>query len=349
MIATLHYESISKNYYQLKNSRITFLILLFFTFSQSVSAQSKKKQIEELQKQIDSLETVISTQKSQISDLDFNLKKTTLENEQNQKSVSDYQQKLKTAISDLDEQNKNYQKTINNLQQTLAIRENLNNRLDKENDSLKNEITSLEVLITNLSKSDENDMIYDESGGVSDFQILQANSPSDDVTFKIKNFITNREKALASPTGEGASAAIEFCNAHYVSWFIGGNIYYGGAHPEDIAEYYFFRLTDGEMINFSDLISPSNQLKIVELFNQKFNQEIEERSKTGMCMDNTSTGEIPLSPFENIEGIIPENEGISLGYSDWSYADRVCDITIQLTWEEIRPYVPATFYEYISS
>ena len=62
-------------------------------------------------------------------------------------------------------------------------------------------------------------------------------------------------------------------------------------------------------------------------------------------MDNTFKGEIPLSPFENLDGVILDGEGISLGYSDWSYLDRVCDITIELTWDEIRPYVPSTFYE----
>ena len=345
MTAAIHFEKMNKNHAGLTHFRIALLVLLFFSLIHDLSAQSKKKQIEELQKQIDSLETVISTQKSQISDLDFNLKKTPLENDQNQKSVSDYQQKLKTAITDLDEQNKNYQKTINNLQQTLAIRENLNNRLDKENDSLKNEITSLEVRITNLSKPNENEMIYDESGGEDDLELLKINSPSNEITLKIQNFIAERKDALASPTGEEASVFIKFYNSQYMSCFIGGSIYYGGAHPEEIAEYYLFRLTDGEMINFSDLISPSNQLKIVELFNQKFNQEIEERSQTGMCMDNSISGEIPLSPFENIEDAIPNSEGISLGYSDWYYTDRYCDITIQLTWEEIRPYVPATFYE----
>jgi hypothetical protein len=343
MIATLHYESISKNYYQLKNSRITFLILLFFTFSQSVSAQSKKKQIEELQKQIDSLETVISAQKSQISDLDFNLKKTTLENEQNQKSVSDYQQKLKTAISDLDEQNKNYQKTINNLQQTLAIRENLNNRLDKENDSLRN-------LSISHAKKLSDDYSEEASSYYKIFELLNKTCSTND----IQNAIIQERCSLASGfTGAFPSVKMNFINPHFLAVFIGDQMNYGAGNLEFVGSQHLFDLHKEKKIFLDELISVQNQKILLEMFNSKFNNQLDSL-KDDLNFANDCLNDIPeQNPFENLRsssissGLFINSKGISMDISYWPWHSNSCNsrFDLNLSWEEIRPFVPSTFYE----
>jgi hypothetical protein len=324
------------------------LTLLNLAFNVEARGQSKKKQIEDLQNQLDSLHLVITNKQTNILQLELNLKNANLENEQNQKNINDYQSQIKAMQHDLDVQNNNYQKALQNLQQTVTLREKINTQLEKENDSLRNVLVSQEVLINNLTKTVTGEEIAsnESSNEESVYSILAKYSGNEEIRFNIGDCVNRSMCSSASALGEWPEPEVRFWNQHYLSFAVCGNIFYnGGAHPEHVEDCYFFNLHTGDSLNFADLISPSNQAKLVDLFNQKFNQEIEERSKTGFCMDNTISGEIELSPFYTIQGVMPEGDGISMGYSDWSYAERVCDITIRLTWEEIRPYIPSTFYD----
>jgi hypothetical protein len=343
MTAAIHFEKMNKNHAGLTHFRIALLVLLFFSLIHDLSAQSKKKQIEELQKQIDSLETVISTQKSQISDLDFNLKKTSLENEQNQKMYTDSQAQMKTLQRDLDLQTNTYQKALQNLQQTIYLREKQNIELDKENDSLRN-------LSISHAKKLSDDYSEEASSYYEIFELLNKTCSTRD----IQNAIIQERCSLASEfTGAFPSVEMDFINPHFLAIFIGDQMNYGEGNLPFVGSQHLFDLHKEKKIFLDELISVQNQKILLEMFNSKFNNQLD-FLKNDLDFANGCLYDIPeQNPFENLRsssissGLFIDSKGISMDISYWPWHSYSCNsrFDISLSWEEVRPYVPSTFYE----
>ncbi len=326
------------------NFRIITIVVIFHQFTiGNISAQSKNKQIELLHKQNDSLTTMYRINQNKISELVSNLNKCQLENKQNENFIFDYQQKIQTLEYNLESQQLNQQKTINNLQLSLSTRDSKISKLEYANDSLHQELISLNTLINSLSSAQsETQDVEGSATNKSTFTALYENCEDDDIRIKIGSFINERLYENASYLGEWPMEALIFCNKKHIAFEIVGNIYYGGAHPEDVDEFYIFNLLNGEAESVNDFIPIQKRGVLLHLLNEKFNSRIEEIRS---CGEPDFIEEIPLSPFTNIDGIYLTKNGIAINYSIWPEYLRICDVTIECSWNEIKTLISPTFLD----
>ena len=306
----------------------SLLILSFSCYS-----QSKKEQIEILNKRVDSLNTVLKTDRNSNNQKEIAYKE---QISSLQKQLEDLSNSLTKAKEDLlkkEEEIKTSNQELKNKLLEITVLKNQINEKEKLVINLGNQIDELKIKLDN-SKSPNNSgesnttLNSDISQGIiklkNQISSLLSNNTAKD---KIIQHLTNRYnehldvlKNLGDEGSEEISVQLVYSNDYFIAYKVNVDGFYGGAHPEITSEQYLFESKSGNLKKIEDLILINSRDNLLKSLNSELRKS---ESELNSCLGNED--------YENLEftqdmfsQIKLQEDGITLEYS-LSYIEKACN------------------------
>ena len=311
-------------------SIFTFLIILQ---SYNSFSQSKKEQIEILTNRVDSLNTVLKTERNSNHQKEIEYKEqiSTL-----QKQLEDLNNSLTKTKEDLVKKeveiNTSNQELKNKLFEITVLKNQINEK-EKLVINLGNQIDELKIKLDN-SKSPNNsgesnttlnsDISQDIIKLKNQISSLLSNNTAKD---KIIQHLTNRYnehlevlKNLGDEGSEEISVQLVYSNDYFIAYKVNVDGFYGGTHPEITSEQYLFESKSGNLKKIEDLILINSGDNLLKSLNSELRKSEPELNS---CLGNEDYENLEFTP-DMFSQIKLQEDGITLEYS-LSYIEKACN------------------------